>query len=175
MCCKCKVMTMDQEKKVMQNGFIVVSILQSIVVTALCAVSIKYLSGADVSFFLPVDIVTLLMSVMLLSFVVVIMSWASALNNNSCLWSVFHVFMFVLLLIEMVICMLTSNLQSFLNSAQKEWTYADKSTRLDLQLDLDCCGFINITHMPEYPCPQYATEGCMIKLQKLMEIVRNTA
>ena len=166
---------MDQEKKVMINSFIVFSVFQTIFVIILCGLSIWYLSNANISFYLPVDITTLLMGIIFLSLILVIVAWSSALNNNYCLWAVFHSFMILLLLTEMTICMLTSNVASILSQAQHAWYTADRTERIDLQLDLTCCGFNNLTDYSEVPCPDGADQPCAQKIQDHMENLRNTA
>ena len=166
---------MEQEKRVMINGFIVFSVMQSILVITLCSFSMYYLSSANVSFFLPVDIVTLMMGVIFLSLIIVILAWSSAINNMSCLWAVFHCFMLVLLLIEMVICMLTSNIAQFVSAAKNAWDVSENDEKLELELDLGCCGFQNISDDPGTPCPSDATVGCAVKIEDLMTLLRNTA
>ena len=173
--CKCHTMTMDQEKKVMINGFIVFSVIQTIFVIILCSISMAYLSNADVSFYLPVDIATLLIGIIFLSLILVIVAWSSALNNNYCLWAVFHCFMIFLLLTEMAICILTSNVESILQQAQNAFYKADVSERINLQLDLNCCGFLNTSDHEELPCPDGTDVCCAARIQNHMENLRNTA
>ena len=174
-CCNIRTMSPEKEKKVMINGFIVFSIVQTLAVTFFCSISMSYLSSANVTFFLPVDITTLMMAIILLSLIILIFAWSSALNNLCFLWFLFHCFMFFLLVIEMAICMVTSNVNTFVNAAQKTWYTSLETEKVDLESDLNCCGFHNLTDQPGDPCPIGASVGCAIKIENLMTTIRNTA
>lgn len=172
---RCRTMTPEQEKGVMIRGFIVFSVLQSVAIVVLCSVSIYFLQIANISFFLPVDIVTLMIGIIFLSIIVVIVAWSSALVNMSCLWAVFHSFMIVLLLIEMVICMYTSNVSQFFDAAENSWAKSDDTEKSETESDLQCCGFYNTTDRPGKNCPKEYTKACGDKFSELMITIRNTA
>lgn len=172
--CRCRTMTMDQEKYVMTHGFIFFSIMQTITVIILCSLSMVYLSAGNVSYFLPVDIVTLMIGIIFLSLIIVILAWSSALNNTSCLWAVFHCFMYALLLIEMAVSMLTSNVKQFVTTADQSWQKSEPQERLNIELDLSCCGFWNISDRNSTPCPD-TTRGCSTVIETIMTNLRNTA
>ena len=174
-CSKIQRMTPEKEKRVMINGFVVFSIIQTLAVTIFCSISMYYISSANISFFFSVDLTTLLMTVILLSIIILIFAWSSALNNLCLLWFLFHCFMFILLVIEMAICMVTSNVDSFVNAAQKTWYSSEDSEKTDLEFDLMCCGFLNTSDQPGQPCPEGVDVGCAYKLEKLMTTIRNMA
>ncbi|EAY17027.1 hypothetical protein TVAG_297060 [Trichomonas vaginalis G3] len=172
--CTCRTMSMEQEKSVMTHGFIFFSIMQTITVVILCSISMAYLSSGNVSYFLPVDIVTLMIGIIFLSIIILIVGWSSALNNTACLWMLFHVFMYCLLLIEMLVSMLTSNVSSFVAAADKEWEKSEPSERFRIGLDLSCCGFWNSTDRNATVC-QTGVKACSAVIRTIMTNLRNTA
>lgn len=165
---------MDEEKKVMSRGFIVFAIIQSITVVILCFISMNTIRSANISKIIPVDIITLLIAIIFLSLIVLIVGWSSAAVNMSFIWGIFHFFMIILLLIEMVICMLTSSVDLYVRVAENNWRISDEADRRYIEINQHCKGFANVTDFPGNATSEYI-EPCKIKIQNLFTDLRNSA
>lgn len=169
----CRVLDLGDQKKAMIRSFIYLNSFQAVIVIILCFISVGYFSRINISNFLTVDLITLLMSVVILSFIVIIVGWASAVSNATFAWFFFHLFMIALLLIEVIICFFASELSMFVPSASDLWASSDEQDKQDLQRELYCCGLANKTDMAADGCGD-ATEGCLGKLEEIMTMLRNT-
>lgn len=163
-----------EQKRAMIRSFIYINSFQAVMVIILCFLSVGYFSRTNISDFLSVDLITLLMSVVMLSLIVIVVGWASAVSNATFAWVFFHLFMFSLLLIEVIICFFASELSIFVRSAADLWESSEEQDRTELQLELHCCGLANITDRPAGKCPDGATEGCIQKLEQTLTMLRNT-
>ena len=105
-CCRrrCRTMGLAEEKKSMIKSFIIFNSFQAILVIILCFVSIGYFHTTNFSDFFSVDLITLMMSVVMLALIVIVVGWASAASNATFAWVFFHMFMVALLLIEVIVC-----------------------------------------------------------------------
>ena len=159
----------------MSKGFILFCIVNFILITVLCSISITYLTKTNITNFFSVDMETLFIAVIFLALILLIVGWSSAANNNFCLWTVFHAFMVVSLLLEIVVCLFTSNFQGLSKSLVSEWKLAEDSEKKEIQYDLRCCGLNNITDQFVNPCPEGATQGCLKSLEDVLYTVRNAA
>ncbi|OHT03631.1 Tetraspanin family protein [Tritrichomonas foetus] len=176
MCCRCKKIYPQQEKEIMIKSFIVFILIQTIFAVGLCIISILYLEVTNFSWFMPIDMITLMIAVIILSLIVFIVGWASASSNTTFAWVWFHCFMFALLFIEMIISWFSSDVNNIMNLAQKAWDTSYIEDRIELQEDLNCCGFANTTDMPGEKCPPGDdVVGCKVKLGNLMSQIRDTA
>lgn len=137
-------------------------------------ISVKYVNKTDISNLLSVDIVTLLIAIIFLSLIIIVVGWASAISNATFAWIFFHIFMFALLLVEIVVSLFTSNLKGFLISANNHWDLIDDDERIEFQDDLGCCGFLNITDRSAGDCGS-SNVGCLFKLQDILITIRNTS
>lgn len=159
----------------MIRSFIYINSFQAVIVIILCFLSVGYFSRTNISDFLSVDLITLLMSVVMLSLIVIVVGWASAVSNATFAWIFFHLFMFSLLLIEVIICFFASELSTFVPSAADLWKSSEERDLVELQSELHCCGLANITDSPAGGgCPDGATEGCIQKLEQTLIMLRNT-
>lgn len=170
-CCGKKV-EKQRELRVMGTGFAIFNGIQSLTVMILCAVSVHYFGRTNISAFLPVDMISLFISVIILGFIIIVVGWVAAVNNTGLGWIVFHCCMGVLLVIEVVLAMSTSNFQNFIKTVTTTWETFDDTTRAELQSDLTCCGLTNLTDNPSLPCPNRATHGCMNELRFLFTKIR---
>ena len=172
---RCRTLSLAEEKKAMIRTFMVFNSFQAILVIILCFLSIDYFHTTNFSDFFSVDLITLLMSVVMLALIVIVVGWASAVSNATFAWVFFHLFMVALLLIEVVICFFTSEFSIFMRSAADVWNTSDDEEKRDLQTDLHCCGLANITDRPVGECPNGATSGCLEKLEDILTTLKNTA
>lgn len=172
MCCRFTVMTNRQEKKLLTKLFWGLTLVQSIIVTILCILSIYYFESTNVASFLSVDIVTLFIAVIFLSIIIIIVGWGSAVTNSTFAWAIYHIFMLALLTIEIMVSLYSSNLSTFYVSAAKLWKMEDE--RNIIQADLHCCGFSNFTNpTSENGCPSNAETSCVDAMKIILEGLRN--
>ena len=171
MCFRCKKILPQNEKKVMINLFIVLICIQTILTITISANSIFYFNEANLNWFMPIDMITLISAVCILSLIVLIVGCASATSNTTLAWVFFHLFMFALLFIEMIVSWFSSDVQSIIKIAQRTWDLSYEDEKLELQDDLGCCGFSNVTDNPALPCTHNEI-GCLTKLSSLMLQVR---
>jgi hypothetical protein len=118
---------------------------------------------------------TLFIAVVILALILLIVGWSSAINNTTCLWSVFHIFMGFLLIIEIIVCLIASNFSGFMRQIETEWVKSEDAEKHEIQSDLFCCGLNNITDRSVLPCPEGTTRGCLDVLQNVILTVRNSA
>ena len=173
-CKKCRTIQPNEEVKIMAKAFIVFMIVQTIFVSSLSIISINNLQIAHFSWFFPFDLITLLIAIIILSIIILVSGISSATSNISFAWLFFHVFMFLLLLIELIVSWFSSDVNQFLDLAQEKWYSGDDEIQ-EIQNDLKCCGFLNCSDHPNDPCPINTTLGCQERLQNLMIGIRNTA
>lgn len=173
--CRFKKVKPSEEKMVMSKLFVGLMIFQTVFLNILCFITIHFLNLANISWFLPVDIITLMIAVIFLSLILLIIAWASARSNASFAWAIFHLFMIILILIELLVSWYTSDVDRFIKTAQKAWITAGISERQEMQVDLSCCGFINQSDMASLPCPADANTGCKTKLISYMSKIRDSA
>jgi len=168
--CLCKRVPISKEKYVVSVGFIILNLIQSIFVMFLCGLSVHYFSKTNIAYFLAVDVISLLIAVIILGFMIIVVGWAAALTNTGLGWVMFHSCMTVLLSIEILLSILTSDPTSVMNSVATTWANADNDTKLVFQNDLQCCGFNDINDQPAYPCNSQS--GCLEKLGEIFKIIR---
>ena len=173
--CSCPIIHPSEEENLMSKGFIFFVILNFIVIIVLCSISITYITKTNVTSFFSVDMETLFIAAVFLAIIILILGWSSATNNNFCLWLIFHAFMVLLLLLEIVVCLFTSNFQGFSQSLASEWRLSEDAEKQEIQNDLSCCGLSNITDQQVMPCPEGATRGCLNALEDVLYTVRNAA
>lgn len=175
--CKCSwpIIHPSEEQEVMTKGFIAFNIIQFIAITILCSISINKVAKTNITSFFPVDLETLFIAIIFLAIILLVVGWSSARHNNTCTWSVFHAFNSIMLIVEIIVCLMSSNLAGFTKSFSAEWKKADTITKYEIQLDLRCCGLENITSEQISPCPQGATEGCLEQIIVMMTTIRNAA
>lgn len=118
---------------------------------------------------------TLFIAVVILALILLIVGWSSAINNTTCLWSVFHGFMGFMLIIEIIVCLIASNFNGFMKDLESEWSQSEDAEKSEIQADLVCCGLNNLTDRCVLPCPDGASQGCLNVLQDMILTVRNAA
>lgn len=157
--CKFKRIHPSEEKSVMSKGFMSFIVFQSIIVIILCFISISYISTTNISSIVPVDIVTLLIALIILSLILVIVGISSAISNVFLSWIIFHIFMFILLVAEIIISLFTSNL----TKASLYWDKLEESEKKEIGSDLGCV--YNSTD----------SNNCINKLSGILTTLRNTS
>lgn len=165
----------SEEQEFMTKGFIAFSVLQFIAITILCSISINKVAKTNITSFFPVDLETLFIAIIFLAVILLVVGWSSARNNNTCIWLLFHAFNSVMLIVEIIVCLMSSNLQGFTKNFSVEWLKADEAVKKEIQVDLRCCGLTNITDHEVLPCPHGAEEGCIVQITKLMTTIKNAA
>ena len=177
-CCKFRRLNDKQEKRAMSKTFVWLIIIQSIVVIILCLLSINYFNSINISKYISVDIVTMFNAVIILSLILVVVGWASARSNTTFAWFFFHLFMVVLLVVEIIMSWFTTDMNTVIESAAILWKSQEEDERIELQMDLNCCGFddfVNVTIGNNYGCPQNAKTSCKEELMSILMNLRNTA
>ncbi|OHT03547.1 Tetraspanin family protein [Tritrichomonas foetus] len=175
MCCKCKKIYPHEEKKLMVKMFVGLTIIQAFVCIALCSVSVIFIQSTNLTWFLPIDILTLMIAVIILSMILFIVGISSAVSNTTFAWVWFHFFMIILLFIEMVISWFTSDIGNLITLSQKTWIHSFDEERSEIQSDLLCCGFANSSDYPAKPCMEDHLIGCQVKLLSLSTTIRDVA
>lgn len=160
---KCNKIYPQDEKKIIIRIFAAFIVIHSFSGIGVCIYSTYKLQSINITWFLPIDVITLLIAIAFLNLIVLVVGLSSAISNTSFAWAFFHVFMFFLVLAEITVSYYTSNTKNFRNIAKKAWINSDDEDKIDLQESLSCCGFANDLDMPAYPCPN-ATIGCKTKL-----------
>lgn len=167
-----KRITKEKEKACVINFFSVLSTVQTLIVMVLCIVVIVFLSKANISTFLSLDLTTLCFAVIILGFILLVVGWASSHANTGLSWIVFQVSMVLLLIIEIAVCFGIADSSGIMSSIATKWESSDVQTLLDLQQDLGCCGLYNVTYLAVDPCPLGADQGCYQKLDYLISEIR---
>ena len=168
----CSPIPLNKELKVFSKTFIIFNAIISILSIASCAISVHYLGKTNVTNFLPVDTISLLISIIILCFIIIVVGWVAAVNNTALGWIIYHVCMVVLLLILFIVAIATSNSDSLVETVKDTWVYSDIDTRAELQSDLQCCGYANSSDNPALPCPNNIDVGCKSKITNLFADIR---
>ncbi|EAY20010.1 Tetraspanin family protein [Trichomonas vaginalis G3] len=168
----CSKIPKNKELKVFGIGFAIINGIQSIAVMILCAVAVHYFGKTNISSFLPVDMISLFISVIILGFIIIVVGWVAAVNNTGLGWIVFHCCMAVLLIIEVFLVVSTSSYSGFVKTVSNNWYSFDDPTKYELQSDLSCCGLSNSTDSPALPCPGSSTKPCMKELTSLYNRIK---
>lgn len=176
MTCKCQPIPRKNEKKIMTKVFIAFIIIQTLFLIGLCIYTIIYIQNANVSWFLEVDVVTLLIALVFLSLILLIIGISSARSNASFSWALFHPFLFILLIILLVISWFTSNVTQTISSAQNTWKKASEQDIIEMQTDMQCCGFLNTSDRNASKCPEKENIiCCKDQLTIYLNSIRNAA
>lgn len=178
-CCfrrKCRKIQPHEEQGVMTKAFMVFLVIQTITLGILCGITVYALLAVNFDWFLPFDLLTLIIAVIILSILILVTGIASAVSNTVLAWMLFHAFMGVLLVVEILTSWFSSDVGGFLVLAESTWRQAIETDISELQDDLMCCGFENITdHPATVMCQNDYTQCCRDKLHGIMLTIRNTA
>jgi hypothetical protein len=172
---KCRKIHPNQEKGILIRSFVFLMVIQTVLVTVLCTITIRRLNTVNFNWFFPIDIITLLISVIFMSLILMVLGGASAISNAGFTWFFYHCFMFLFLIAELIIIWIASNVDAYLPVAGATWERALYDQRMEMQNDLSCCGFANTSDNPAEPCPSGAREGCSIPLHRFLYDIRNIA
>jgi hypothetical protein len=145
---RCRKIDPAEESGVMVKAFIGLLLVQTIAIFAICGVLVSRLIKADLNWFLPYDLLTLVIAVVILSLIIFATGLASATSNTLFAWILFHVFLGVLLLVELITSWIASDTEGFLTAAHQTWLTAAVDDITEFQLDMQCCGFNNETDRP---------------------------
>ena len=175
-CCRCRKIQPQEEKSIMIRAFISFLVVQTLTLDVLCGITIYELLSADFDWFLTFDLLTLVIAVIILSFMILVSGFGAATSNTFFTWILFHLFMGVLFIIELLTSWFSSDVDGFLRMAHRTWVSGTDAELRELQDDLLCCGFFNTSdHPPSVVCPDHFSMCCRDKLYQLMSVIRNTA
>lgn len=169
----CRKIHPHEEKNLLIKVFIMFICIQTLFVVILCGLCIAQLSYVDLSFFISIDLMTMMIAGIFLSLIVLILGWAAATNNNTFAWAFFHLFMIVFMAFEVTVSWFSSDVGSLAKEAETVWHNAFDDEKSEMQSDLTCCGFKNMTDKPVLPCPQHAEVGCQVKLGYIVKYVQD--
>ena len=170
-CCSCRKLTSNEEKKIISYTLIVFLLAQSLFIFVICYEGIINLLRANLSLFLPIDLVTILISVAILGLLILVIGISSTKTNIFFIWILFHIFLFLMLMIELFTTWVTSDINGIMNIAKKSWGKMLLDDIAELQFELNCCGFENMINASQ--CPVNADVPCKIKLNDLLSNIRN--
>lgn len=174
--CRCRKIQPHEEQGIMTKAFIGFLVVQTITLFVLCAITVYMLLEANFDWFLPFDLLTLIIAVVILNILILVTGIGSALSNTPITWILFHAFMGILLVVELLTSWFSSDVEAFLHLAKNTWRQAVDTDISELQDDLMCCGFENITDRPmAVICQDEYTQCCKDKLHWIMLTIRNTA
>jgi hypothetical protein len=129
---------------------------------------------ADLFWFLPFDLFSIIIAVIILNFIILVTGVSAALTNISFAWFVFHVFVVVLFIIELLTPSFVSDISGLVHRAHTAWLDSTSDEIRDLQSLWGCCGFENMTDKPvNLPCPTEATQCCHDWLTWALSLFRN--
>jgi hypothetical protein len=135
-----------------------------------------HLIKADLNWFLPYDLLTIIIAVVILSLIILVTGLASAVSNTLFAWILFHAFLGILLLVELLTSWITSDPKTILDAAHQTWLAAGADEITEMQLSLHCCGFGNETDRPsDSDCPDAPLESCRSKLNRTITVMRDVA
>ena len=150
---KCKKFYPQDEKKLMIQVFSFFVVINCFASIGICAYTIFQCNLVNINWFLPIDIITILIALIILNIIILVVGISSAITNASFTWMFFHIFMISMLSIQLIMSYFTSNSNKVTGFAESAWINAYEDERSELQTDLLCCGFIDSTHYPYLPCP----------------------
>jgi len=132
------------------------------IIIGLGAYTMQGETGLYYSKALPTGIVVLGVFILLLSFI----GCFGAMRENRFLLLVYAaillIIFFCLLIIACVVLADKAKVESILSDV---WVDANNQTKIGLQNDYDCCGFLKYGDAALDPCPTTATKGCLEKLE----------
>ena len=132
----------------------------------------SFFATTNISSFLQIDIISMIISVIILCFIIVVVGWTAAINNTGLGWIVFHCCMGVLIVIEVILSISTANFEGYVKTFGETWDKADDLLKSELQDDLLCCGYLNTSDRPALPCPNKVTASCLVMFKDLFLKIR---
>lgn len=118
---KCRKVYPQDEKKLTIKIFSIFIVLHTFFGIGICIYSTYKLQTINITWFLPIDIITLLIAIAFLNFIVLVVGLSSAITNMSFAWAFFHVFILFSVVAEFMISYFTSNTKNFGKMAKKAW------------------------------------------------------
>jgi hypothetical protein len=174
---RCRKIDPAEENGVMVKAFVGFLLCQTVAIFVLCGLLVARLIKADLNWFLPYDLLTLVIAVVILSLIILATGLASASSNTLFAWVLFHVFVGVLLLVELITSWIASDTEGFLAAAHQTWLTAAVDDITDFQMGMGCCGFNNATDRPpDTACPEDADDvSCHSVLWDAILVMRDIA
>jgi hypothetical protein len=146
------------------------------IIFALVLVGVVYaLDSADVFWFLPFDLQSIVIAVIIFDLIIGISGYAAAGSDVTFLWIWFHLVVGILLVVEIGTSWLSSDIEGFINIAHETWGATGDDGIVDLETGWGCCGFDNITDRPQTIGNCSYAECCREKLGESMELIRDAA
>lgn len=151
--CCCRQINLEHSVKYIAIGFIICNFIQALLVIMFCSYTIDFFNRTTISLFMHVDITSSFISVILLCFIIIAVAWATAVNNSYFSWLLYYICMLALLVIEIILAMFASNIDSNIDTVNSTWVTDDfSSPKIQrFQEKYNCCGFLN-TSLSENCC-----------------------
>lgn len=162
----------ENSKKVIQAVFGIASTIQGIVLVVVSAWAISLIWNTNISVFVSFDILSLLCTIIILEFIVVVVGWIAAIANQVFIWAVYHLLIVILLFIEVLISISIRDVSVFLNIVDKNWAITNEGSIGLLQENLICCGLHDLTDHPVEPCPVKATNSCYSSIAEIFQDIK---
>jgi hypothetical protein len=172
--CRCRPIPEEAEQLVLTRIFIIFLVIQSIIHIGLCAVAVIGLSGADLFWFLPVDLFSIIVSVIILGLIILVVGYAAASTNTVFSWVLFHILLWAFIAIEIITPIMITDVPQLTNLAKQAWTQSTLDEMEDMQHEWGCCGFDNLTDTPgNISCPAGATTACRDWISRNLALFRD--
>jgi hypothetical protein len=170
----CQKIDRTEEEGILVKGFILFLVVQTLFALALFGTIAFFLTRAELNWFLPFDLLTLTIAVIILSFIILVTGVASGLSNVLFAWILFHAFIVVLLVAELLMSWLSSDNEGFLKVAHQTWLTAADEDITEVQHSFRCCGFANVSDRPAGSiCPANFDQSCHEALSDTLKSLRN--
>jgi hypothetical protein len=147
-CCRWSKIPPAQEQRIISKSFGIFLVVHSLAHITLCAVAAAQLYNADLFWFLPFDLFSIIVGLIILSLIILVAGYAAASTNTVFSWILFHVFLWALIFIEIVTPFFLSDVHSLTELAHQAWIASTREEMLDMQALWDCCGFDNTSDTP---------------------------
>jgi hypothetical protein len=161
--CHCSKIAPEREKYVMIRAFIIFLVVETIGLMVICGVSLSKVSWIGIDWVLPFDLMSMIIAVVILSLIILVTGYGAAVSNACFIWLVFHIFLGILLVVEIIICWFSADVSGFMRIAQKAWRDADEQERREMEQDLSCSSWDGV-----------GDRSCRDVLQAAFTLIRNT-
>jgi hypothetical protein len=165
----------EGKKKRIVLAFKVFVVVHTIIFTLWFGEVFRTLGAADAMWFLPFDLPSIVMAVIILDLIIGISGCAAAGSDVIILWISFQLVVAILLIIEVGTFWLFADVEGLTNIARDTWAATDAEGIPALESAWGCCGFDNTTDRPDTIGNCSYAECCREKLGKSMELVRDAA
>jgi len=170
----CRNRTEAEDSRHLALAFRIFLVIHTITLIVLYSYVVHKLGGDDVFWFLPYDLESLVIAVIVLNLLICFTGYAAASTETVFNWLLFHLFVMVLLLVEIVTAWFSSDVNGLVEYAHSVWEKQVSDDIEQLEEGLGCCGFDNITDRPVGSTNCSYTECCRAKMHDSMSFIRDT-